>query len=278
MSPIYGGEMGAVMITGASVFGLLCAAAIGYAVWMFSFDERIQANDDEAKRCRKNIAVARRNMGALIAAGLVPVFLAYLFTLFRVGNATRDDGVTVNYGYFAFISIAWFFLALLHSIYFWFEGNVLRILLGALWTGSMVMLAVGPLFHPHVKRELVFALAVVIQALSLLYIFWFEGVNGPLKRSRGWVAAAGVIAAFVLYDTFWFIGYLNETSSAVIVHTPWKSHLPFFFADICAFVVSVGLAMWLHRPKKMQPTVSATAAEMGSSGYGELPVQDAAGY
>lgn len=271
---VYGAEMGAVLITGVVVYGVSFLASLVVTLWWNSMDQRIQEGDNSATQCMKKIAVARRVMLGLASAALLFVTLAYLLTLFRVGNATRDDGITVNYGYFAVLSVAWFLLALVHSVYFWFEGNVNRLVLGLIWAAAFAMLAVAPLFHPHVKRELVFGLSVALQGGSLLVILWAEGINGPLMRWRGWLAAFFVVAAFVLYDTFWFIGYLNEGSRSVIVHTPWKSQLPFLFADASAFIGSVLVALWFYKPKRYEPVVAVRTVEADMpSAY--APVQDA---
>lgn len=252
-------SFGDVLIAGTVTFGVfgVLAAAIFFYMSSFSYEK---AKDDTVKeRTHKNRRFAQRLMAMFGAAALGVLAAGYLFVLFKIGTLVRSDGQTVNWTYFAFASAAWFLLGLLHSIFFRLDGYSRRVTLGVLFLLPALLLALAPL-SPHLdKRNVCFGFAVALQAVSLFFIFWFEGVAGPLKRLYGWIVAAGVLIAFILYDTFFYIGYLNETASAVVLSSRWNAQVAFLIADFLAFVVSAALAFWLYRPKREDEAAAAIA-------------------
>lgn len=276
------GSFGAVLITGTAFFGVLGLLAAALYIYMSSFSYELAAGDSEKDAVHKKRRFAQRMMALFGSSALLVVAFGYLFVLFKVGTFVRSDGYTVNWTYFSFLALAWMLLGLLHGYFFRLDGYSRRVSLGAMWAIAMVLLAVAPVTPHDSKRDLCFAVSVVLQALSLLYVFWFEGMHGPLKHLYGWLAAGPVLVAFVLYDTFWFIGYLNETSFGVVLTSRWKAHLAFLCADLCAFVLSSAAAFFLYRPLRarsaddeskpaMLEAGAPAAGSAGASFYVKLP-------
>ena len=251
MVDVEGNTLGVVLIIETIVWGLLMAAGGVIYVWLASKDERPRASDDRAAVCAKKVRVTRRQMMLYAAIAFAAMFLAALFTLFKIGTHVRpDDAISVNWTYLTLTAAAWVSLALLHGLYFWFPWFGQTAALAAIWGGIFLLLATAPLSTSNDKRDVLFGLAVGLQGLSLIYIIWFSGRWGPMWRWRGWATAAPVIVAFLLFDIFWYIGYLNAQRGATALGAPWETHLPFFIANLCALVVSAAVAAWTYKAKK----------------------------
>jgi hypothetical protein len=258
------GSFGDVLITGTVVYGVAAALAAVLYVYMSMFDYEEKASDDVKTTNLKKRRFIQRMMSFFGALALGAMGLGYLFVLFKIGTVVRSDGVTVNWSYFAFAAVAWSLLGTLHGYFFNLDGYSRRMALGGLWAAAMVLLAVGPLSPHGVKRDVCYGVSVALQAVSIAYLFWFQGKPRALLRIYGWIPAAFVLLAFLLYDVFWFIGYLNLNSSAVELTSRWKAHLAFFFADLCAFVISAVAAFMLYKPERATggflPQVDVTLA------------------
>jgi len=268
------GSFGGVLIAGTVVFGVVGVLAAILYLYMSAFNYEVQPSDSEKEAVHKKRRFAQRMIALFGSAAAGVVALGYLFVLFIVGTFVRSDGYTVNWTYFSFLALAAGLVGLLHGYFFRLDGYSRRVTLGGMWAVAMVLLAVAPVTPHGSKRDLCFGVSVALQGLSLLYVFWFEGVHGPLKHLYGWLAAGPVVVAFALYDIFWFIGYLNEASSAVVFTSRWKVHLAFFFADLCMYVVSPVVAFLLYRPLRAThddaielPTMDA-GVSLGSTGAG----------
>lgn len=269
---------GDVLIAGTVTFGVFGLIGAALFFYMSSFNYEHESDDTPKERKHKNRRFAQRLMAMFGASALGVLAMGYLFVLFKIGTLVRSDGQTVNWSYFAFAAAAWFLLGLLHSVFFRLEGYSRRVALAVLFALSPLLLALAPLSPHDDKRDVCFGFAVAFQALSLFFIFWFEGIAGPLKRWYGWVAAAGVVLAFLLYDIFFYIGYLNEVSSAVLLTSRWNAQVAFLIADFLAFVVSAVAALWLYRPKRdgdeaaVLPTAAAALAvgPGGAAGYASV--------
>jgi hypothetical protein len=235
---------------GAAWFGFFALAAFGYFVWLSSHSAVKRPEDTPAERCTKKRQIARRSISLLAAGAHLIMFGGYLFPLYEIGTFTRSDGARINWSYFAFNAAGWLLLGFAFSLYFWLRGNLLRVGFGAMIAAGFVLFAVAPLTPTAQKRDVCFGIAVALQGIAVAYAIWFGGRGGPLMRYRGWAVAVLLLIAFVLYDTFWYIGFLNEFRGAVQLTARWQSWAGFFPADALAYTFAIAAAGWMHRPKK----------------------------
>lgn len=270
-----GGSLGAVLITETVVWGVLGAIGVVGYLWASSKDERPKPTDDRAAVCAKKVRITRRNMLLYATIGFWAVFVGALLSLFKIGTTERpDDVLIVNWTYLVLTAIAWAALAILHGLYFWFPWFGQTAALAVLWGASFVLLAVGPLSTSNTKRDVCFGLAVALQGLSVVHVLWFQGRMGPLFRLRGWLTVIWVLLAFALFDIFWYIGYLNADRGATQLTSPWKTHLPFFLANVVGLVVSAAVAAWTYKAKSsdIDDIISEVHSDVSGAVEGGIPL------
>lgn len=266
---------GNVLIAGTCLFGVVAFLGLGLFLFLSTINYEPVAGDDPRVAKRKERRVQQRLMVMFGTAANGILAAGYLFVLFKIGTLTRSDSYVINWSYFAFAAGAWFMLGLLHSVFFRLEGYARRVALAVLFALPPLLLALGPLSPSESKRDVCYGFAVALQFVSVAYIAWFEGVSGPLKRAYGIIPAGLVLVAFLLYDVFWFIGFLNEDNSAVVLTSRWNAQIAFLFADLLAMIGSAAAAIMLYRPLRLgaaMPTVEAgfAAGPDGTALYADV--------
>jgi hypothetical protein len=131
----------------------------------------------------------------------------------------------------------------------------------------LMFLSVGPTSCESVKRDASFAMAVVLQGLSLAVALYFSGDakhGSSFMRRKGWfgvwLSFASVFLTFAVYDIFWYIGYLNVSSSSVVLNAPWKSQLAFLLASVLALPIGGMIDYVFYKAKKMVQTAEYSEA------------------
>lgn len=256
------GELLSIDISGAVVFGAIALlSAVVYVVHCNQHNE-MSVQDDEKERCRKKKEIGRKYVAGFGALAHATLAVGYCFLLAKVGYYRRDcDEVLVNWTFFAFAAVAFFFVGMMHSLVFWIEGLLNRTAFSALFALSLMFLAVGPTSCVERKRDASFAMAAVLQGVSLAFALYFSGDakhGSSFMRHKGWLGVwlsfASVVLTFAVYDIFWYIGYLNVSSSSVMLNAPWKSELAFLLASVLALPIGGVIDYVFYKAKKMVQT------------------------
>jgi hypothetical protein len=248
MGHMEGGSLMALAITGAALFGVDALAGLALLLWMaYTHYARKMRGDAPPVACSKRRWRHRRTMAGFTAVAAGAMMFGYLCLQFRAGTYTRD-GLFNNWSYFACDAVAFFFLGLVLAVYFWVPDFLFRLIFAIGMALMGVVLCVASLSSVYAKRMLFFAFAPVLQVAAIAYLVWTGGPRGPIMRMRGWLVAAPIAVAFILYDVFWFLGYMNEPASIVQLNHRWQAHAGFLAADVLMAGAAV-LAIWLHAPR-----------------------------
>jgi hypothetical protein len=158
----------------------------------------------------------------------------------KLGTLVRSaDGVRVNWTYFALgESAAFFLLGLGVAVYFEFHLSWSMLVVACMMAAWPVCFGVAPLLHLRNQRLFLFVVGVLLQVAAFLYSLW--STKHPLalyRRLIGLLPQLVLLAAYFLYDFFWYVGYLNIPHPGLTISERWASHLAFFFASLLAHVV-----------------------------------------
>lgn len=245
-----GTSYGIVLVVGTAIFGVVALLATALYVYASLFNFEPAAGDSDKAKSRKLRYFGQRLMVMFGAAAAAALAIFYLFALFEIGTFVRKDGYIVNWTYFVGVALAAFCFGLLFAVFIRLEGYSRRVCLGVLLAVPFILFAVAPVTPSYDKRSVLFGIAIVFEAVAFLFAIWFSGKYSPFIRMYGLIPAGLAFIAFVLYDTFFFIGFLNEKSSAVVLNSRWEAQVGFLIADFLMFILAPIACVVLYRNKR----------------------------
>jgi len=245
-----GTTYGVVLAVGTGIFGVVAILAAMLYVYASMFNFEPADGDTPKAKSRKLRYLGQRLMVLFALGSAIALAIAYLLALFVIGTFARKDGYTVNWTYFVGVSIAAFVFGLLYAVFNRIEGYARRVCLGVLFAVPFLFFALAPITPSADKRNVLFGLAIVFEFFVFVFAVWFSGKYSPFIRLYGLIPAGLIFVAFVLYDTFFYIGFLNEASKAVVLDSRWQSQVPFFIADVLLFILTPLACIVLYRNKR----------------------------
>lgn len=253
------GDYGTVVLVGLIISAVAGALAWLLHAWLTKFDIskqqwlhptlRTPVEEPEQARCERKILVKRRSITAVMGAAAFVLAITYLLVLFKLGKKPRD-GIEINWLYFAGLAITYALVGVVAAMYYWIKDGLHVIACSGFLAIAMICLSTGQLPGSHDQRWVLFGISVVLQAVFVLFITRWPDWKGPMWTLRGWFAAAPMLVAFILYDTFWAIGYPNAPNGQSTVYNQrWIPQTSFLVADFLG-VIAFGIVVYIfYRPR-----------------------------
>jgi hypothetical protein len=265
-----------VLIASSVTHGTIGMLGVGLWLYMWTQLKKVMSSDSKEQACAKIAYRHQRQMAGL--AGLANLLIAVVLAamIMKMGTQRREaDNHKVNWSYFAIAEAGAFaLLAIAASIFYWFASALNAILLGGMWAIWCVLFGVASLNSGFNARLMLFIISVCIQCGSIAFL-WFAShtTEGMLTVLRG-ILPAGVLAlCLVVYDTVWYVGYLNRPHPRLDINTRWEVQLALFITAAVAHVVVPLIWGYFYEPKKADVDYERSmAAVIGA----ELPAVESA--
>jgi hypothetical protein len=265
------GNLEVIFLIGSIFFGVLGVLSTAVWAWLYNLNSDILANDDTKTRNTKLKRIARKYIAGYAAIANFTLCVAYVFLLAKVGTYHREcDDIRVNWSFFAFNVVTFVAVGMTYTVFFWLEGIVHRTVFSSMLALSMGFLSLAVTSCEGSKRNASYSMAIVFQGLAVVFLAVCTRWGGPLMRRKGWLmpwatAFAG-LAGLALLDTFWYIGFENQSAKEVLLPSPWKSYAPFLAGVFLVVAVSQGLAFYFYTIRKANNTTTGGVTTTSLSG------------
>jgi hypothetical protein len=199
--------------------------------------------------------IFQRRFALAFSAANILLFVVYLFMLFSIGTVRREsDDIKVNVSHYG-VGFSGCSLILGYCVYtfFWYTSAQNMLIVSTMWIASFGLMGFGALADSGVQRQLMFSIAVVSQAVSLVcHVYFSAALKGPLV---GWSGASGTaltVVCFALLDALWYVGYNNHNQSGLRLNGRWKMELAACIVGFVLFTVIPAFYYWAMVPSKKQ--------------------------
>lgn len=246
------GNLFIVLIVACIVTGVIGMVFQALWFWIWFMLTPITGADDKSMVCAKLARRYRRQMCGLGAIACISLALVLAAMIVRLGTVHRSgDNRKVNFSYFAIgEAIAFVALGLSAGVFYWIQSTLNRWILAGMWLAWCVAFGLGALPTDENQRQFFFFFGIAFQVMSLVFM-WIasNGFRGLMSVLKGIIPLGMLLMCLVVYDIYWYIGYLNNHQVGLHDRTRWHAHLAWFMASLVAHVVVPAWWIWFYAAK-----------------------------
>ena len=211
---------------GVWLFGALVLGFFDFSQSRARVDAQGSAEEEARLKKRYNNMAHRRYMILLGSIISFLVGIAFSARWYFIGTITREeDLVTVNWAFFAILSLAAGLTGYVVSVFFELRTGAGKAFMAFSWTVAFVLLSVGSLPHLGDLRMWCFVLSILLQFASVVAIFAGSVQPKVFACLKTYLVLLIIAVGLVFIDTFWAIGLYNEPASMATLNSRFGTQL-----------------------------------------------------